>query len=493
MSLLQYPVHGSIGEQSATLESIVAVEPQINGTFALAQVGVGDNVIGQTAVLAQGDYLVWLAAVLIPLVLLLAAVLIWRLAIRSTAIAAKVEENDASLVAKPRKVGNEKSKGDHLLPDHEMSTIERECEPQFSDFDFGDEPSDADSDENAKPGVPKQGFDLAAPENIDFDDVQGHEQEDLLTEMYQEDERLSDELGLEAVDQDADDEDSEKENKKPGKKKSQFQTIDDFDVDEFQDEDELDLSDDTEQDFDTCLEMEDMAENSDSFGTDVTQWQPSADVLDQDDVDQCPRAASAGDTAVGIEGMDSNETRSGIEALQKQQLETFQQELAKLAQLNQDLLEDRTYLDTRLQENENALAAMAADRKVMKSELDQSLQVSSKQARTIAELHEQAELHQAQLGDAFEQPSELQADLLLKMHAELEETNVQYAELKSLYQALVAEREQLLQVLNDGEMNSYASTIDERERLVQEVSRLKLERDMLADKADSVSLNGHLS
>ncbi len=371
-----------------------------------------------------------------------------------------------------------------------------QCEPEFSDFDFGDEPADVGVEGVAKKERVKQGFDLAAPENIDFDDLKGNEQEDLLSEMYQEDEKLSDELRLEDSSGDSTDPNAEKDERdqSKGKKRPQFQAHDEFHVDDLHDEEDLDLSDDTEQDFDTCLEMDGVPTSSDSFGGDVAEWARDADVLEPDDPVPNTRNVSPDDTAVGldVDGSDGERTASAAEYVDpysKALLEAANAELEKFLLLNQDLLEDRTYLDSLLQENEKVVVEMNAHNEKLNVQLEQSRQESQTREQTNNELREEAESLKIKLKDALEQPSELQTALLAKMQTEMAEVKNQHSQLELEFQSLTREREQLLDLLAEAEMEVPLAEVAEIQCLSAQIVQLIHERNSLAEQ---VGMNGHL-
>ena len=347
-------------------------------------------------------------------------------------------------------------------------------EPEFSDFDFDDDSTEIEIDVGTN-GT--QGFDLAAPENSEFDSHQGGEQEDLLDEMYREDEQLSgaesqDDSGFQADDTDVEEEDPQPS--PPPKKKPQFQTHDEFHVgSDLPDDDDMDLSDDTEQDFDTCLEADGLSASSDSFGElgAMTSRSRSDNVLDDEEEKRSRSRRAPEDTAVGL---DVSELEMIDETLQL--LESANAELEKLKRLNKDLLDDRAYLNSQMQQNEKVIEQLS-DR------LEQSRNENEKNAQAAAELRKKSEQLKDEVEAAKDKPSELQTKLLSELRTELVESQQHCEELESQLNSAIRDRDQVQKMLSDAEMSVPESVLAEIKILTEQVESLKAERNRSTNKA----------
>lgn len=424
----------------------------------------GSALIGQ----ANGN-LFWLVLyVLFPvLLLLLLGFLSWSLRQRQKASVAPGEpvgtSNESFLATEPvaRSAPNEGNQNSISPPKSRVegagqgqrSSTSRE--PDFSDFNFDEDSAEMEVDAATNRN---QGFDLAAPENTEFDLHEG-EQEDLLDEMYREDEQLSNSDSSFH----ADDTDVEEEKPEPPKKKPQFQTHDEFSVDDdLHDDEDLDLSDDTEQDFDTCLEVDSSA--SDSFGVigSVAKDQ-NANVLDDDEKNPRRAGASPEDTAVGL---DVSELELIDETLQL--LESANAELEKVKRLNNDLLDDRTYLNSRLQENEELIGKLNENLTRVQDENNQQVKVADK-------LRADADALREQLIAAKDSPSELQTKLLSELQTELVESQQRCRDLENQLKSVISDRDQFREMISDAELNVPESVVAELKLLTEQVEELKAE------------------
>lgn len=328
-------------------------------------------------------------------------------------------------------------------------------EPDFSDFDFADDSTEIELDSSS---TQRQRFDLAAPENTEFD-LHGGEQEDLLDEMYREDEQLSNSNASFHAD-DTDVEEGKSEQPPAFANTPKFHTHDEFSVED----DDLDLSDDTEQDFDTSLEFDSSA--SDSFGMiGSIAKDKNPNVLDDDEEKRRHSGNTPEDTAVGL---DVSELELVDETLQL--LESANAELEKLKRLNRDLLDDRTYLNARLQENEELVGEL-------KRSLHQSQDENIKLTRVVEELREKSEALQNQIRTAKDSPSELQTKLLSELQTELVETQNLRDALESQLKTVTLERDRVREKLSYAELAVPESVVAELQLLTEQVERLKAERD----------------
>lgn len=350
----------------------------------------------------------------------------------------------------------------------------RQREPDFSDFDFDEDSTEIELDD-ANNG--NQGFDLAAPENTEFDSHQGGEQEDLLDEMYRQDEHLSETESQDDSTFQADDTDVEEEDPQPPsppKKKPQFQTHDEFHLgSDLPDDDDMDLSDDTEQDFDTCLEADGLSASSDSFGElgAMTSRDRSDNVLDDEEEKRNRPRGAPEDTAVGL---DVSELEMIDETLQL--LESANAELEKLKRLNKDLLDDRSYLNSQLQENEKTIEQL-------NHRLEQRRIESEKNALAADELRQKSDQLKNEVEAAKDKPSELQTKLLSELRTELVESQQHCQELESQLNSVIRERDQVRKMLSDAESTVPESVLAEIRILTEQVDSLKAERGKSANKA----------